>query len=137
MVYIKIVNLYTSCLILPYGNDKIHYDIVGKHTTKWTLSSYCSLGQVPFLASQISYSSLQMEHVSSAKLRGVSGQTGGALEGWPVSANVALSSGKCICCSSIFTLEQFVFELGHNSLYWYKIVWTGTILIVLVQKQWK
>ena len=28
----------------------------------------------------------------------------------------------CICCSSIFTLEQFVFELGQNSLNWYKIV---------------
>ena len=27
-----------------------------------------------------------------------------------------------ICCSSIFTLEQFVFELGQNSLNWYKIV---------------
>ena len=26
------------------------------------------------------------------------------------------------CCSSIFTLEQFVFELGQNSLNWYKIV---------------
>ena len=36
------------------------------------------------------------------------------------------------CCSSIFTLEQFAFELGQNSLNWYKIVWTGTILIVLV-----
>ena len=27
-----------------------------------------------------------------------------------------------ICCSSIFALEQFVFELGQNSLNWYKIV---------------
>jgi len=43
---------------------------------------------------------------------------------------------SCICCGSIFTLEQFVFEVVENSLNWYKIVWTGTILIVLVQKQW-
>ena len=27
-----------------------------------------------------------------------------------------------ICCSSIFTLEQFVSELGQNSLNCYKIV---------------
>ena len=27
----------------------------------------------------------------------------------------------CPCCSSILTLEQFVFELVHNSLNWYKI----------------
>ena len=27
-----------------------------------------------------------------------------------------------IRCSSTFTLEQFVFELGQNSLNWYKIV---------------
>ena len=45
--------------------------------------------------------------------------------------------GLCICCSSICTLVQFVFELVQNILNWYKIVWTGTILIVLVQKQRK
>ena len=33
-----------------------------------------------------------------------------------------VKSGGYICCSSIFTLEQFVFELGQNSLNWYKIV---------------
>ena len=27
-----------------------------------------------------------------------------------------------ICCSSIFTLEQFVFELVQNSLNWYNFV---------------
>ena len=37
VVYIKIVNL-TSCLILPYSNDKISYNTVYKHTTKRTLS---------------------------------------------------------------------------------------------------
>ena len=32
------------------------------------------------------------------------------------------SAVQYMCCSSIFTLEQFVFELGQNSLNWYKIV---------------
>ena len=39
----------------------------------------------------------------------------------PCSANLKYLA-LCICCSSIFTLEQFVFELGQNSLNWYKIV---------------
>ena len=30
-----------------------------------------------------------------------------------------------MCCSSIFTLEQFVFELGQNSLNWYNCNCTG------------
>ena len=38
------------------------------------------------------------------------------------------------CCSSICTLVQFVFELVQNILNWYKIVWTGTILICTGEK---
>ena len=38
----------------------------------------------------------------------------------------------CICCSSIFTLEQFVFELVQNSLNWYNFNCTGAKTVKIV-----
>ena len=36
------------------------------------------------------------------------------------------------CCSSIFTLEQFVFELGQNSLNWYNFNCTSEKTVKIV-----
>ena len=37
-----------------------------------------------------------------------------------------------LCCSSIFTLEQFVFELVQNSLNWYNFNCTGEKTVKIV-----
>ena len=55
----------------------------------------------------------------------------GALELYRVQ-NIWFSCKGCICCSSIFTLKQFVFVPVHNILNWYKIFFPSAIFNFIV-----